>query len=273
MKIKEHRPYINSEDVDRFDKCIRTFEHIIYCDHVNEHVRLGIYKALAFELYRLVHGNISYKKGLEYAFEDFIAHGSIIEYLYMFYPGESKTREVGIDYVILLNVKNNENNVIIPLYIIAKMKRKDGEKCFTNLIDAIEELRNELEDNPEKNEKLLHMLDYFPEFVRITILRASKQIGMKIHKYNGYKVRIYMDFATSLLAPILYDLGEIYQRVLSDKFLRRLSVSDWIKLLFRLVTPKIEIDIVTGDPPISPSGEGGIGLQQLFKYPPRANRH
>ena len=223
---------------------------------MREPVRLGIFRTLFFEAYRLVHGELSYK-----ALTSLTVHGILSERLKIRLLGGIEEVHTGVDLVLILEYPYNEGKIVVPLFIIAKVSPENVKKI------KLKYALNRAANSVTAGTNVKRALEEFINFTRIALQRT---IGLerKLHEENciiGHHedIPIYADLVCSVLRPIFVDIYDLYVRVAKNEKLKELNLDDWIEALLHLAVPITQITIAKGARPPSPPG-GALNLSDVL---------
>lgn len=247
----------------------------IYTDHVVEPVRLGVYRTLFFEAYRVVHGKLD--------FFSLTTHGLIRERLgisRIIRNTLAKNKEIhtGIDLAIVFEYPSSINprkKIAVPLFIIGKY-RKDSVKE----IRLREAIRIALSDQTLKDKKTRLALKHIDKFAIVSLLRTIdkpeelnngkcllelRELGEDVQRHLQ-DIPVYSDFVCSIVYPVFKKIPEFYNIIDNNEKLAELTTHDWVNALIQLAVPLINIVLPSSSaPPSSPGGGLALKITQRIR--------
>lgn len=231
------------------------FLNAIYAT-INEPVRLGAFRVLVNEVYRYVHGSPLKP------YEDLAVHGLLREQQILPY---SRRTYIGIDYIMLLEYPhpNRDLKVVVPLFIIAKSNVENAKNV--KIKEAIDAVKNYIKKDDQIGRKLLLALDYLPRFSRVVIMRAKANDKLERCKLENGDLVIYPNIACGVLGIVLGDVWEVYNTVIMDEHLSKLTIGDWLYTLLIMVSPALLLTIEVGKSDDPPQSGGGRVLEDFPK--------
>ena len=253
---------------DTYKHLMRELLWFIYTDHIVEPVRLGVYRTLFFEAYRVVHGELD--------FFSLTTHGLIRERLdisRIIRNTLAKKKEIhtGIDLAIVFEYpssKNPEKKIAVPLFIIGKYKKEDIKE-----IRLREAIRMALSDQTLKDKKTRLALSHIDKFTIVSLLRTidepeelnnskcllePKELNEATRK-RLQDIPVYSDLVCSIIHPVFNKIPEFYTIVDNNEKLAELTINDWLNALTQLAVPLINIVLPSSSAP--PSSPGGLTLK------------
>ena len=230
----------------------------------NEPVRLGAFRVLFNEVHRRVHGHLSPRNF------DLALHGVMKENLEVSSNiglGITEQYHVGIDYVSLIEYPAPSKNmkVTVPLFIIAKSRPDDVKEV--KIMEAVEAVTKALpRGQNEEFKKVIHALESIPKFTRIILTKTASNVNEPCITKEHQGIPVYSDIACGIIGLVLMDLPKMYNEVVGDSELSKLTIPDWICTLISLAIPIIQIDVVSASsPPQPPKGGGGINIEDIVR--------
>ncbi len=256
--------------IDMYNRLRRELLWFIYTDHVVEPVRLGVYRTLFFEAYRVVHGGLD--------FFSLTSHGLIRERLDILIQNiqnnsvRNKAVHTGIDLAIVFEYPSRTNSgkrIAVPLFIIGKYKKEDIKK-----IRLREAVRIALSDKSLKDEKTRLALENIEEFTVVSLLRTidyAEELNTSKcllefgeNEENEKKlledIPVYTDLVCSIVYPVFEKIPKFYNIVDNNKKLAELTTYDWLNALIQLAVPLINVVFTKSSKPPSSSG-GGLAFK------------
>ena len=250
-------------DINTYRHLQRELSRFIYTDHIVEPVRLGVYRTLFFEAYKVVHGNLD--------FFSLTTHGLIRERLDISRIirntlAKNKKIHTGIDLAIVFEYPSSINprkKIAVPLFIIGKY-RKDNVKE----IRLREAVRKALNDQTPMDKKTRLALEHIGKFTIVSLLRTIdkpkksnngncllefRELGEDLQK-RLQNIPVYSNFVCSIIYPIFEKIPEFYNIIDRNEKLAKLTVNDWVNALIQLAVPLINIFLPSSEPPSSTGG-------------------